>query len=41
METVCKTCKYRVYPTAEHDAILAQTTGWCNWLYNSALEHRR
>jgi putative transposase len=41
METVCKTFKYRLYPTAEQDAILAQTLGLCNWLYNTALEQRR
>jgi putative transposase len=41
METVCKTFKYRVYPTAEQEALLAQTLGLCNWLYNTTLEQRR
>jgi putative transposase len=36
-----KTFKYRLYPTPDQAAMLAQTVGLCNWLYNTALEQRR
>lgn len=41
MDTVRKTFKYKLYPTAEQEATLTQTIGLCNWLYNTALEQRR
>lgn len=40
-ESIRKTFKYRLYPTPEQEAVLAQTLGLCNWLYNAALEQRR
>src|SRR5260370_37425287 len=39
--TVRKTCKYKLQPTPQQAAALAETLRLCRQLYNCALEQRR
>jgi putative transposase len=39
-QTVRKTYKYKLNPTADQERDLARVLGWCRCLYNTALEQR-
>lgn len=34
-----KTFEYRIYPSAEQEALLQKTFGCCRWVYNLSLIH--
>ena len=36
-----KAYRYRVYPTAEQEALFRQTAGSCRFIYNLCLEQRK
>ena len=41
MRAMDKTFEYRIYPSAEQEALLQKTFGCCRWVYNRVLAMRR
>jgi len=39
-QTLRKTCKYKLAPTAAQERELGRVLGLCRWLYSTALEQR-